>query len=87
MSGNNKNEAGLLSRFLKSDREVIGLDQSKKRRNNRNNENDPYNLGDISDFLYDRFTVMSATECTGLIPSEPQTKAERENYEDIYNIN
>lgn len=87
MSGNNKNEAGLLSRFLKSDREVIGLDQSKKRRNNRNNENDPYNLGDISDFLYDRFTVMSATECTGLIPSLPQTKAERENYEDIYNIN
>lgn len=63
------------------------MKKNKKHRNNRKNENDPYNLGDISDFLYDRFTVMSATECTGLIPSEPQTKAERENYEDIYNIN
>ena len=63
------------------------MDQNKKHRKNRKNENDPYNLGDISDFLYDRFTVMYATECTGLIPSEPQTKAERENYEDIYNIN
>ncbi|MGN1442618.1 MAG: hypothetical protein ACI4XE_02110 [Acutalibacteraceae bacterium] len=66
---------------------VIFLNDSKKHRNHRKNENDPYNLGDISDFLYDRFTVMSATECTGLIPSEPQSKAERENYEDIYNIN
>lgn len=63
------------------------MEKNKKHRNNRKSENDPYNLGDISDFLYDRFTVMSATECTGLIPCEPQTKAERESYGEIYDIN
>ena len=26
----------------------------------------------------------SATDCTGLIPSEPQSKAEQDSYEDLY---
>ena len=74
-------------RLLYSDLGSDSLSDNQKHRNKRKDENDPYNLGDISDFLYDRFTVMSATECTGLIPSEPQTEEERENYEDIYDIN
>lgn len=68
-------------------RSVVCLNEKKKHGKDRKNGNDPYNLGDISDFLYDRFAVMSATECTGLIPAEPQSKAERENYGEIYDIN
>lgn len=48
---------------------------------------DPYNLGNISDFLYEHYTVMSANECTGLIPSEPESEKKRNNYKDIYDIN
>ncbi|MCM1363530.1 MAG: hypothetical protein NC122_03455 [Faecalibacterium sp.] len=53
----------------------------------KKNGTDPYNLGDIHDFLYDRYTVMSATECTGLIPFDPSSEAERDNYKEIYDIN
>lgn len=58
---------------------------SKKER--RKTAADPYNLGDIHDFLYDRFAVTSATECTGLIPSLPQSRAEKDSYREIYDIN
>lgn len=60
--------------------------KSKKKKNSKNGE-DPYNLGNISDFLYERFSVMSATECTGLIPAEPESEKKRNNYKDIYKIN
>ncbi|MCM1543862.1 MAG: hypothetical protein NC110_01055 [Ruminococcus sp.] len=59
------------------------MDKKKK----RSNGTDPYNLGDIHDFLYDKYTVMSATECTGLIPFGPDSEEERNNYKEIYDIN
>lgn len=34
---------------------------------------------------YDYLTnAASATDCTGLIPSEPMSKAERDSYEEVY---
>lgn len=57
------------------------------KKNNHKNGADPYNLGDIHDFLYNRYTVMSATECTGLIPFDPGSEEERDNYKEIYDIN
>ncbi len=48
---------------------------------------DPYNLGGINDFIYDRYTVMSNTECTGLIPNDPEEEEKRDNYKEIYDIN
>lgn len=48
---------------------------------------DPYNLGNISDFLYERFAVSSCTECTGLIPGNPEFEQQRKSYREIYDIN
>lgn len=53
----------------------------------KDEENDPYNLGDISDFLYNRFAVTSTNECTGLIPNDPEDEFHRDNYKEIYDIN
>ena len=39
---------------------------------------------DILDSYDYLLTSASATDCTGLIPSLPQSKAERDSYEDIY---
>lgn len=50
-------------------------------------DTDPYNQGGINDFLYDRYTVMSATECTGLIPFDPDCEENRDHYKEIYDIN
>lgn len=60
---------------------------SKKKNDKNKNSNDPYNLGNISDFLYDNYTVMSLNECTGLIPANPTSDKKRENYKEIYDIN
>ena len=48
---------------------------------------DPYNLGNVHDYIYDRFTVTSNTECTGLIPFGPDSEDERDNYKQIYDLN
>ncbi len=48
---------------------------------------DPYNINGINDFLYNRYAVMSNTECTGLIPRDPEDELHRDNYKEIYNIN
>lgn len=53
----------------------------------RSKADDPYNLGNIHDFLYEHYTVMSATECTGLMPSPPKTRAEKDSYKEIYDVN
>lgn len=58
---------------------------SNKKSNKK--KTDPYNLGDIHDFLYEKFAVTSATECTGLIPTDPHSEAEKESYREIYDIN
>lgn len=34
----------------------------------------------------DDFTVASATECTGLIPSSPETESQIDSYSEIYDI-
>ncbi len=34
----------------------------------------------------DEFTVASATECTGLIPSSPETESQVDSYSEIYDI-
>lgn len=44
-------------------------------------DNDPYGCDTPDDLI---FTACSATECTGLIPSLPQSEYERESYEEIY---
>ncbi len=59
----------------------------KNKKDFSKNSADPYNLGNIHDFLYNRYTVMSSTECTGLIPFDPISEEERDNYKDIYDIN
>ena len=37
----------------------------------------------IDDFNY-LANAASAMDCTGLIPAEPETEAERESYQDLY---
>ena len=58
-----------------------------KNKKQKKSAEDPYNLGNISDFLYEKFSVSSTTECTGLIPSNPQSEKKKDNYRDIYDIN
>lgn len=45
---------------------------------------DPYGLEQLGDFLYERYSVISSNECTGLISAAPQNKKEKSNYKDIY---
>lgn len=39
---------------------------------------------DYDDTLMDDLNVISATECTGLMPTPPQTPAEWESYQALY---
>ena len=42
---------------------------------------------DLEDRLFDeRFSVMSSTECTGLIPAAPVDDAAADSYQEIYDI-
>lgn len=60
---------------------------NSKKKGNSKKSSDPYNMENISDFLYDNYTVMSLNECTGLIPANPTSEKKRENYKEIYDIN
>lgn len=45
------------------------------------------NYGDEEEDLFDNeLTVSSCSDCTGLIPSSPDTDADIKSYQDIYNI-
>ncbi len=41
---------------------------------------------DDEEFSYETNSVVSATECTGLTASMPESEYEAQSYEDIYNI-
>ncbi|MFI3142060.1 MAG: hypothetical protein R3Y27_07140 [Clostridia bacterium] len=47
---------------------------------------DPYGLEQLGDFLYERYSVISSNECTGLISAAPHSKKEKSNYKDIYDL-
>lgn len=44
----------------------------------KTDSSDKYNVQDID------ITACSTTDCTGLIPSLPQSEAELESYQDLY---
>lgn len=48
----------------------------------KNKKNYPFN----DDTLEDTLKVTSANDCTGLIPSAPQSDAEADAYTDLYDI-
>ena len=58
-----------------------------KSKKGRKKGTDPYNLGDTHDYIYNKYQVMSNTECTGLIPFAPDSEEERDNYKQIYDLN
>lgn len=66
---------------------IIWGDKMKNKNKKAGHSSDPYNLENISDFLYDNYTVSSLNECTGLIPANPTSEKKRENYKEIYDIN
>lgn len=43
-------------------------------------------LNNVEDFYFDLDDVASMTECTGLIPTPPESEAEAESYTDLYPI-
>lgn len=46
----------------------------------------PYDAQDDDELFDESFTVMSSTECTGLIPSAPTDEAQIDSYAEIYDI-
>lgn len=54
----------------------------KNKNSNTNSNTDQYGV-DLSKSYID---ACSANDCTGLIPSLPQSKAEMESYEELYHF-
>lgn len=46
----------------------------------------PYGAQDADEPWDEGLTVMSSTECTGLIPASPASEAEVDSYTEIYDI-
>ncbi|MCI8624417.1 MAG: hypothetical protein HFG26_12265 [Provencibacterium sp.] len=46
----------------------------------------PYHPDPEDELYNERFSVMSSTECTGLIPAAPVDEAEADSYQEIYDI-
>ena len=51
----------------------------KDQKKNNNYDNDPYRVEATEDF-----STCSSMDCTGLIPTPPQSNAEEEAYEELY---
>lgn len=46
----------------------------------------PFDADDERELFDEQFSVASATECTGLIPTPPVTEPEVNSYSEIYDI-
>lgn len=52
---------------------------------NKDIKKDTHPVPDLSD-NYDYLKASSATDCTGILPTPPQTSAELDSYLDVYNF-
>lgn len=53
--------------------------------NDNDRKKDTHPVPDLTD-QYDYLKASSATDCTGVLPTPPQTSAELDSYLDVYNF-